>query len=152
MKDSSSKDKPLYGDDDGANQDRVDGQNGVQQAQVIVHLDLSGVENESEFRAHVYQQVFELEPFLIPASQILVLGKRVMAEDGRDPEFLATLVTTIGNQRLQAQSRNASFFAALTNAKNGLVQALNNFANQTGDTHQRNWTIDSMLKGELTLH
>jgi hypothetical protein len=57
------------------------------------------VESDLELKAHIYQQLVDLQPYLSPESQIAVLVQQEVDEDAHE-EHVLTLVATLGDYRL----------------------------------------------------
>lgn len=130
------------------------------------------VENDPEFKAHVYQQLVELQPFLSPESQVAVVVKvgseteedftdtddestSIAPDEDQhevDEDFALTLVATLGEYRLEAEGRNADLYEALGIAKRKMLQQLDEVYSSAIDSDERGTEIDALMRGELTLH
>lgn len=74
-----------------------------------------------EERAYIYQQVYEFQPFLLPDSQVEV---QVSDPDGGDGDFAVSLKLTGGGTFVQAVGEGSSFFDAVRDAKQLLMEHL----------------------------
>lgn len=122
---------------------------------------VEAIQNDREFKAHVYQQLVDLQPFLSPDSQVAVIVNIGQDEDFDDPrtdedeteaDFALTLVATLGEYRLEAQGRNANLYEALGIAKRKMLQQLDEVFNSAIDSNERNSEIDDLMQGKLTIH
>lgn len=121
---------------------------------------VEAIQNDREFKAHVYQQLVDLQPFLSPDSQVAVIvniGQDDEADDDEVSEnletnYALTLIATLGDYRLEAQGRNADLYEALGIAKRKMLQQLDEVFNSAIDSNERNSEIDDLMQGKLTIH
>jgi ribosome-associated translation inhibitor RaiA len=106
------------------------------------------VENDREFKAHIYQQLVDLQPFLAPDSQVAVL---VQPSEEKESEYNLTLVTTLGDYRLEAEGDAEDVYEAFGIAKQKMLQQLDEWLNAV-DNSERDEQIQSYLNGEHQLH
>lgn len=106
------------------------------------------VETDREFKAHIYQQLVELQPYLNPDSQVAVL----VQQDDSDQEYVLTLVTTMGEYRIESESKNADLYEAFGGAKRKMIQQLDEWFSVAVDTSERDERIQSLLEGGQLLH
>lgn len=105
------------------------------------------VENDREFKAHIYQQLVELQPYLAADSQVAVLVQR---ED--DEELTLTLVATWGEYRLEAEGKDEDLYEAFALAKRKMVQQLDEWYNTAIDTTERDAEIQGIMDGSHLIH
>ncbi|RYF45790.1 MAG: hypothetical protein EOO38_15390 [Cytophagaceae bacterium] len=119
------------------------------------HDPVKAIENDREFKAYIYQQLVDLQPFLEPESQISVL---VQIE--QDPEetsesgttIALTLVASIEDYKIEAEGRSADMYEAFSYAKQGMMVELEEYHNASIDTNVRNAEIQTLLAGGYTIH
>jgi len=122
---------------------------------------VEAIQNDREFKAHVYQQLVDLQPFLSPDSQVAVIVN-IGQDDDEDEDsenleenekkYALTLIATLGDYRLEAQGRNADLYEALGIAKRKMMQQLDEVFNSVIDSNERNSEIDDLMQGKLTIH
>jgi len=106
------------------------------------------IETDREFKAHIYQQLVELQPYLNSDAQMAVL----VQQDNSDQEYVLTLVTTVGEYRIESESKNADLYEAFGGAKRKMVQQLDEWFSVAVDTNERDEQIQSLLAGGHLLH
>lgn len=106
------------------------------------------VENDREFKAHIYQQLVDLQPFLAPDSQVAVL---VQPSEENEAEYNLTLVTTLGEYRLEAEGDAEDVYEAFGIAKDRMLAQLDEWLNST-DTSERDEQIQTFIDGGHQLH
>lgn len=110
------------------------------------------LENDREFKAHVYQQLVDLQPFLAPDSQVAVLVQQESdSEKPKKSEYTLTLVTTMGDYKLEAEGRDSDLYTALGIAKRKMLDQLEEWVN-TSDSDERDAQIEAYLDGSHTIH
>jgi ribosome-associated translation inhibitor RaiA len=116
---------------------------------------VKAIENDREFKAHIYQQLVDLQPYLEPESQISVL---VQIEQDLDEvtesgtTIALTLVASIQDYKIEAEGRSADMYEAFGFAKQGMLVELEEFHNASVDTNARNAEIQTLLTGGYTIH
>lgn len=115
---------------------------------------VKAIENDREFKAHVYQQLIDLQPFLSPESEISVLVQieQNEKEPAQNPEHVLTLVATLGDYRLEIEGRHADLYHALGIAKRKMVEQLEEIYSAAIDSDDRDEEIQGLLSGANTLH
>ena len=136
---------------------------------------------ERELKAYIYQQLADLQPYLIADSQMAVSVHQVSAieeivadtldddelkaiendeleEDEPNkaqPEvgdYVVKLTTTLEGGRLVAQGHAADVFEAFGVAKGAMVQQLSQLQNALMDSTERDVEIQNYLSGSKTIH
>lgn len=117
-------------------------------------LDASAVtiENDRELKAHIYQNLVDLQPYLAPESQIAVLVQLESDEDGSNLEHVLTLVATLGEFRMEAEGRDADIYDAFAIAKNKMLDQLESWFADSVDTSERDAEIQSVIEGRHMIH
>lgn len=116
---------------------------------------VKAIENDREFKAYIYQQLVDLQPYLEPESQISVL---VQIEQDQDEvsetgtTIALTLVASIEDYKIEAEGRSADMYEAFQCAKQGMLVELEEHYNASIDTNARNAEIQTLLAGGFTLH
>ena len=120
---------------------------------------VSTIENDREFKAYIYQQLVDLQPFLDPDSQISVLVQLDPNEenaDGSDHEdemsIGLSLVATVGEYQIEAEGRDHDMYEAFALAKQAMIHQIEEFYSAAIDTNEREAEIRSMLTGASTIH
>lgn len=110
------------------------------------------VENDREFKAHIYQQLVDLQPFLSPDSQVAVLVQQDQDELEDEDAYALTLVATLGDYRLESEGRDADLYEAFSIAKRKMLQQLEEWYNAAIDSTERDEQINTLLDGGYTIH
>ena len=123
---------------------------------------VKAIENDREFKAHIYQQLVELQPFLQTDSQISVLvqleanraetNQESVLESEGEPTVVLCLVATMGDLRLESEGRNNDIYEAFHLAKLGMIQELEDYHDSSVDSLDRESKIQSLLSGANTIH
>jgi ribosome-associated translation inhibitor RaiA len=113
---------------------------------------VKAIESDREFKAHVYQQLVELQPFLSPESEVSVLVQLEQDEDTEETDYVLTLVATLGEYRLECEGRGSDLYCSLGIAKRKMVEQLEEVYNAAIDSADREEEIQSLLSGSSTLH
>lgn len=122
--------------------------------QNLVRSTQGAIENDREFKAHIYQQLAELQPFLSEEAQISVaiqVEKDANLPDSKT-ECALRLVATLGDFRLEAEGRDADHYTALDIAKRKMFGQLTAVHGASIDSRERNAQIQALARGELTIH
>ena len=133
-------------------------------------LEVGDVENDREFKAHMYQQLVELQPFLASDSQVAVVvevqdvpefdeikntaAKATQgspASTGKE-EIVLTLVTNWGEYKVEAEGRDQDLYSAFSAAKEKLKHLLDEYYNSAIDSDERDAQIQHLLNGNSLLH
>jgi ribosome-associated translation inhibitor RaiA len=134
-------------------------------------LEVGDVENDREFKAHIYQQLVELQPFLASDSQVAVVvevqdvpefdevksaaGKEAHESplpSGKKEEIVLTLVTNWGEYKVEAEGRDQDLYSAFSAAKEKLKHLLDECYNSAIDSDERDAQIQNLLDGNALLH
>ncbi len=136
---------------------------------------------DRELKAYIYQQLAELQPYLIEDSQMAVSVHQVAAIDEIDtstleeeertsleellddeeheeksqPEvgdYVVKLTTTLEGGRLVSQGHGADVFVAFGVAKGAMVSQLSQLQNALMDSTERDSEIQNYLNGSKTVH
>jgi ribosome-associated translation inhibitor RaiA len=109
---------------------------------------------DRDFKAHIYQQLAELQPYIATDSHIAVAVK--VEADSKNPEsqpeYSLRLHTKLGDFKLEAEGRDADYYNALAVAKEKMRQQLNELHSASIDSRERNAAIHALVRGHLTLH
>lgn len=114
----------------------------------------TSVENDREFKAHIYQQLVELQPYLSEDSQVSVAihVEKNPERPEEKPEYILTLAANFGQFHLETEGRDSDHFKALDIAKQKMIDQLNEAHAAAIDSRERNAHIQALARGELTLH
>jgi ribosome-associated translation inhibitor RaiA len=110
------------------------------------------IENDREFKAHVYQQLVDLQPFLSPESQVSVLVQVEKDEEKSGVDYVLSLVATLGEYRIEVEGRDEDLYIALRLAKQKMVEQLDDVYGSAIDSTEREVEIQTLLQGGNTLH
>lgn len=110
------------------------------------------IENDRELKAHIYQSLVDLQPYLAPESQIAVLVQLESDEDGSNVEHVLTLVATLGEFRMEAEGRDSNIYDAFATAKIKMLAQLEGWFDESVDTSERDAEIQSVIEGRHMIH
>ncbi|MES2963133.1 MAG: hypothetical protein V4760_04525 [Bdellovibrionota bacterium] len=110
------------------------------------------IENDRELKAHIYQNLVDLQPFLAPESQIAVLVQLESDEDGSNVEHVLTLVATLGDFRMESEGRDGDIYEAFAEAKDKMLDQLEAWFADSVDTSERDAEIQSVIEGRHMIH
>ncbi len=114
---------------------------------------VKAIENDREFKAYIYQQLVDLQPFLEPESQISVLVQLEQDEASENGmTIILSLVATIGDYKLEAEGRHGDMYEAFSLAKQAMVHELEEYYNAAVDATERDAEIQTLLAGGYTIH
>lgn len=124
-------------------------------------------ETDRELKAYIYQQLVELQPYLVTDSQMAVSVQQVVSKNGGnvakfDPDdthdspqpgdYLVKLTTTVDDGKLIAEGHGGNVYEAFGEAKTAMVSQLSQLQNAVIDQNDRDEEVDSYLDGSRTLH
>jgi ribosome-associated translation inhibitor RaiA len=123
------------------------------------------VEADRELKAYIYQQLVELQPYLIADSQMAVTVQQIVPGKEEQPvaapenddtpqpgDYLVKLVTTIEDGKLTAEGIGDDVYDAFCAAKGAMVEQLSQLQNALMDPSEREEEIQSYLDGSRTIH
>lgn len=126
--------------------------NGIYADAATANASIAAIENDREFKAHIYQQLIDLQPFLSPDSQVAVLVQQEQDDVDEHPVYALTLAASFGDYRLESEGRDADLYEAFSIAKRKMLQQLEEWYNAAVDTSERDAQINSLIEGGQTLH
>lgn len=109
-------------------------------------------EADPEVKAHVYQQLTDLEKFSISASSMVVLMRKTPASKSGRSTFAVDLVVSFGASRLESSGRAHNVFEAVNRAKFEMEQQLQEVQNALISSQDREIAIQSLLYGTGRIH
>ena len=109
-------------------------------------------ENDREFKAHVYQQLVDLQPYLAPESQIAVLIQHDEDEPEENDEVALTLVATLGEYKIESEGRDENLYEAFGIAKKRMIEQLEELYAVAVDSSERDAQIQSLIEGRHLVH
>lgn len=112
----------------------------------------ASIENDRELKAHIYQQLVDLQPYLAPESQIAVLVQVESDEDGENVEHILTLVASLGEFKMEVEGRDADIYEAFALAKQNMLRQLEEWYSVAVDTSERDAEIQSVIEGRHMIH
>lgn len=110
-----------------------------------------GIENDREFKAYIYQQLVDLQPYLTSDSQVAVMVQQDPEQEDED-ELTLTLVATWGEYRLEAEGTDTDLYSAFSIAKRKMIEQLDEWFNMAVDTSERDAQIQGYLDGSAMIH
>lgn len=121
---------------------------------------IEAIENDREFKAHIYQQLVDLQPFLSPESQIAVLVQQDSDQDEAEAHdhdqntqgYTLTLVATLGEYRLESEGHRSDLYEAFGIAKAKMREQLEELHSAAVDSAERDARIRMLLAGGYTVH
>jgi ribosome-associated translation inhibitor RaiA len=112
-------------------------------------------EMDPEFKAYIYQHLMDIQPYLIANAQVAVLVQRAEGDvpvDADEPDYLVTLVATLGDGRMEAEGQHEDIYEAFNKAKNNMISQLSEIQNSMLDPAEREVEVRAALNGTYTLH
>jgi ribosome-associated translation inhibitor RaiA len=113
---------------------------------------IAAVENDRELKAHIYQGLVDLQPYLAPESQIAVIVQIECDEDGSNAENVLTLVASLGEFRMECEGRSDDIYEAFDLAKTKMLDQLEAWFADSVDTSERDAQIQSVIEGRHMIH
>jgi ribosome-associated translation inhibitor RaiA len=113
---------------------------------------VQAIENDREFKAHIYQQLVDVQPFLTPESQVAVAIQLEPDALSKETNYVLTLTTNLGEYLVEVEGRNSDVYASFGEAKSKLIRQLDEVYGAAIDSKDREIEIQSLLSGEMTLH
>lgn len=109
-------------------------------------------ETEPELKAHIFQLISELEPYLLPGSHVAVFVNSKAIKEGL--QFLVTLSLTTDGARIEAKGISENVYDAATEAKNALMRKFDSIQEAVVNPQERENEIKSIVKnkGSHILH
>ncbi len=104
--------------------------------------------NDREFKAHLYQQLFELQPYFTTDSQVAV----EVDQDSDTDEISLTLSTTWGENRVDVRGRGDDVYTALSDAKGNLLRQIEEWYGEAVDSRTRDAEIRAIHDGSMMIH
>jgi ribosome-associated translation inhibitor RaiA len=118
---------------------------------------------DKELQAYIYQQVSEIEPYLVPNTQVAVLVQSIEEKAKStdemaakkvkvaQPKILVKLVASIAAGEIEAEGIDNDVYQAISNAKNYLIyqiEAINN----SEDSEERDTKVRNLINGNYSVH
>lgn len=113
---------------------------------------IEAIETEPELKAHIFQLISEIEPYLLPGSHVAVFLNKGDTGDG--PQFTITLSLTSDGARVEAKGYSENVYDAATEAKNALLRKFDSIQDSVVNPQDRENEIMSIVKnkGSHILH
>jgi len=113
---------------------------------------IEAFETEPELKAHIFQLVAEIEPYLLPGSHVAVFINSKPSNEGE--QFSITLSLTSDGARIEAKGFSENVFDAATEAKNALMRKFDSIQDSVVNPQERENEIKSIVKnkGSHILH
>jgi ribosome-associated translation inhibitor RaiA len=105
--------------------------------------------DDREFKAHIYQQLVDLQPFLAPDTQVAVM---VQPSEANEADFTLTLVANLGDYRIETEGDSSNVYEAFGIAKERMMAQIEECLNSELDPAEREAEIQSYMSGQHTLH
>ena len=121
-------------------------------------------ETDRELKAYIYQQLVDLQPYLVDDSQMSVTVQKIISNKGaasvevidktkpQPGDFLVTLATSIEDVKISSEGHGRSVFDAFAVAKGTMLLQLNELQNILADQSDRDEEIKSYLDGSRVIH
>ncbi len=100
---------------------------------------------DKELQAYIYQQVSELEPFLVPNTQVNVLVQNETKEKS------VRLSANVPEGVIEAEAAGEDLYAAISDAKKVLLYQIDEINNAT-DSIERDMKVRNATNGSQWLH
>ena len=108
-------------------------------------------DKDLELKAYIYQQLIEVQPYLVADAQVAVIVEQVKASK-KKKEFVVTLSTTIEEGRMETEGQDADIYQAFGKAKDLMVHQLAEIQNSMMDAAEREVEVRTALSGGFTIH
>ena len=100
---------------------------------------------DKELQAYIYQQVSELEPYLVPNTQVNVLVQN------EEKEKTVKLSANVPEGVIEAEAAGSDLYQAISDAKKVLLFQIDEINNST-DSMERDIKVRSFMNGSQWLH
>ncbi len=100
---------------------------------------------DKELQAYIYQQISELEPFLLPNTQVKVLVQN------EKPEKSVKLSVSVVGGTIEAVAADHDIYKAISDAKKVLLYQIDEINNEI-DSNERDMKLKSLMYGSHQLH
>lgn len=117
-------------------------------------------ESDREFKAHIHQQLVDLQPYLSGSSQVAVIvqmadqdGDVIEVSSAARPTedeaavYLVTLSASLGDARVESHGHDADLYSAFGKAKEALVSHLAEWTESEQDAQERETQIRAFADG-----
>jgi ribosomal subunit interface protein len=101
----------------------------------------------ADLKAHVYQQLTDLEKYSVPATSMMVVMRKSVPTKKGNSVYAVNLVVNVGDTTLEAQGRARNVFAAVSRAKDEMEAQLNAVQNSLVNSKQRDLQIRVLMQG-----
>ncbi len=110
--------------------------------------------SDPEVKAHIYQQLSEFEPYLLPGSHIAVLIKDKKEAKQSDTRVIVTFSLSAEGGQMYGKGAAADVYEAAKIAKNDILKQFDLIQNQLVSAHERDVEISQIVtnRGSQTLH
>ena len=118
---------------------------------------------DKELQAYIYQQVSEIEPYLVPNTQVAVLVQSIEEKaksadevaakklKATPPKILVKLVASIAAGKIEAEGIDVDVYQAISNAKNYLMFQIEAISNSE-DSEERDTKVRNLINGNFLIH
>lgn len=118
---------------------------------------------DRELQAYIYQQVSEIEPYLVPNTQVAVVvqsveeaakpADEVAAQKTKPatPKILVKLVASIAAGKIEAEGIDNDIYQAISNAKTYLLYQIEAISNSE-DSEERDMKVRNLINGNYLIH
>ncbi len=103
---------------------------------------------DKELQAYIYQQIAELEPFLMPNTHVNVL---VQNENKDDKEKSVKLTISVPAGVIEAEAADQDIYKAISDAKKVLLFQIDEINSET-DSAEREIKVRNFMYGSHRLH
>lgn len=110
--------------------------------------------SDPEVKAHIYQQLSEFEPYLLPGSHIAVLIKDKKKNGDKMAGVVVTFSLSAEGGQIHGKGAGADVYEAAKIAKNDILKQFDSIQNQLVSAHDREVEINEIMTNPTghTLH
>lgn len=110
--------------------------------------------SDPEVKAHIYQQLTEFEPYLLPGSHIAVLIKDRKESKKAEAQVIVTFSLSAEGGQIHGKGAAADVYEAAKIAKNDILKQFDSIHNQLVSAQDRDVEISEIVsnRGAHTLH
>ncbi len=108
---------------------------------------------DPELKAHIYQQLTEFEPYLLPGSHVTVsINNKQSKSKQKRKKFTVTFSLAAEGSKITGKGSSDNVFQAAINAKNTLLRKFDNIQDEVISPLERESEINEIVKGNSVLH
>jgi ribosome-associated translation inhibitor RaiA len=107
---------------------------------------------DRELKAYIYQQLMEIQPYLLNDSQVAVTVSLKHQRPKKKKHFLVTLSAKLEDGRMETEGQDGDVYQAFGKAKDLMLLQLAELQNALMDPAEREVEVQTALAGGFTVH